>query len=89
MIEELSKFLKKNIKSNYMLYRKVTLILYYFPNVRNDKARVKKLINFADKGRIDDITIILGKYETIPDWLSDCLFRGLFLVKPFFKHFGL
>ena len=89
MIEELSKFLKKNIKSNYMLYRKVTLILYYFPNVRNDKARVKKLIKLANIGRIDDITIILGKYETVPDWLSNCLFRGSFLVKPFFKHFGL
>lgn len=89
MIEELSKFLKKNIKSNYMLYRKVTLILYYFPNVRNDESRVKKLINLADKGRIDDITIILGECETIPDCFSNCLFRGLVLVKPFFKYFGL
>lgn len=89
MIEELSKFLKKNIKSNYILYRKVTLILYYFPNVRNDKTRVKKLINLADEGRINDITIILDKYETIPNCFSNCLFRGLVLVKPFFKHFGL
>ena len=89
MNEELNKFLKKNIKSNYILYRKVTLILYYFPNVRNDNARVKKLINLADKGRIDSITIILGKYETIPNCFSDCLFRGSVLVKPFFKHFGL
>jgi len=89
MIEELSKFLKKNIKSNYMLYRKVTLILYYFPNVRNDKTRVKKLIKLADEGRINDITIILDKYETIPNCFSNCLFRGSVLVKPFFKHFGL
>ena len=83
-------FYKRNIKTNYIRYRKVVLILYYFPQLKKNKKRLTTFLDFAEN---DDfyLNVIMAKNETVASPFQDCLSLdgNLASIMVFLEHFGL
>lgn len=88
--ELLHGFCKRNIKTNYVRYRKATLILYYFPQLMESKKRMKTFIEFAENDNFF-LNVIMKDNETVASPFQDCLnLDGNFVsIELFLKHFDL
>lgn len=88
--EILHGFCKRNIKTNYVRYRKVVLILYYFPQLKKNKERLTTFLDFAENDNFY-LNVIMAKNETVASPFQDCLnLNGnLASIMIFLEHFGL
>ena len=84
-------FARRNLKTNYTRYRKVMLILYYFPQLKQDILRVEALIRHAENDNFN-LKLLIDNNENVLPCFSNCYEKTVgrwAYIPTFLKYFNL
>lgn len=84
-------FARRNLKTNYTRYRKVMLILYYFPQLKQDILRIEALIRHAENDNFN-VRLLIANNEDVLPCFSNCYEKTVGSwahIPTFLKYFNL